>query len=79
MPPSRSHAVARGRLTPVVPVVGFVAAIDRVQIPAEESALRARFPDDDDACSAYVRAVPRRQGVSSLRRRESSAASSAGP
>lgn len=50
-----ARAVARGRLIAVVPVVGFVAAIDRLQIPAEEVALRARFSDDDDAC---VRAVP---------------------
>lgn len=59
-----AHAVARGRLIAVVPVVGFVAATDRLQIPAEEVALRARFFDDDDA---YVRAVPWWLGVSSVR------------
>ena len=59
-----ANAVARGRLIAVVPVVGFVLAIDRLQIPAEETALRARFPDDYDA---YVRAVPRWLGRSSLR------------
>lgn len=56
--------MARGRLITVAPVVGFVAAIDRLQIPAEEMALRARFSDDYDA---YVRAVPRWLGMSSLR------------
>lgn len=55
-----AHAVARGRLIAVVPVVGFVAAIDRLQIPA----LRVRFPDDYDP---YVRAVSRWLGASSLR------------
>ncbi len=56
--------MARGRLIAVVRVVGFVAAIARLQIPAEEAALRARFSDDYDA---YVRAVPRWLGVTSLR------------
>lgn len=38
-----AHAVARGSWVAVVPVFGFVAVIDRVQIPAEEAAMAELF------------------------------------
>ncbi len=51
-----AHALARGGLLTWLPVAGFVAVIDRVQIPAEESAMRANF---GQAYDDYVRRVPR--------------------
>lgn len=38
-----AHAVARRSWVGLLPVAGFVAAIDRGQIPAEEAAMRERF------------------------------------
>ncbi|TQL69754.1 phospholipid methyltransferase [Nocardioides albertanoniae] len=51
-----AHAVLRGGLLPFVPVVGFVAVIDRLQIPAEERAMSARFGADYEG---YRGSVPR--------------------
>ena len=51
-----AHALARGGLLTWLPVAGFVAVIDRVQIRAEETAMRARFAATYDD---YVRRVPR--------------------
>lgn len=55
-----AHAVARRSVAALLPAAGFVALIDRVQIPAEERALRGRFGDRFDR---YHRAVPRWIGV----------------
>jgi protein-S-isoprenylcysteine O-methyltransferase Ste14 len=41
-----AHAVARGNWVAVLPVLGFVAVIDRVQIPAEEAAMAELFGRD---------------------------------
>lgn len=51
-----AHALWLGRARTVLPLVGFVAWIDRVQIPGEESALRSRFGADFEA---YASRVPR--------------------
>lgn len=51
-----AHAVARGRWAAVVPVVGFVTVMDRVQIPQEEAALSDAF---GDSYAAYAAQVPR--------------------
>lgn len=51
-----AHAIARGGLLTWLPVAGFIAVIDRVQIPAEETAMRANFGETYDN---YVRRVPR--------------------
>lgn len=46
-----AHAVARGGWATLLPVAGFVAVIDRVQVQPEEAALRARFGAEyDDYC-----------------------------
>lgn len=50
-----AHAVARRSPAALLPVAGFVAAIDRWQIPDEERALAARFPEYAD----YAARVPR--------------------
>lgn len=51
-----AHAVRRGTLRALLPAAGLVAALDRIQIPAEEAALAARFgPAYDD----YRADVPR--------------------
>lgn len=50
-----AHAVARRSPLALLPVVGFVAAIDHWQIPAEEQALSAEFEEYAD----YVASVPR--------------------
>ncbi|HET8926270.1 MAG TPA: hypothetical protein VFN24_00385 [Microbacterium sp.] len=59
-PSARRHAVLRRSWVALTPVAGFVAVIDRVQIPAEERALHARF---GPACDRYRREVPRWVGV----------------
>jgi protein-S-isoprenylcysteine O-methyltransferase Ste14 len=51
-----AHAIARGGLLTWLPAAGFVAVIDRVQILAEERAMRANF---GAAYDDYVRRVPR--------------------
>lgn len=51
-----SHAVLRRSWPALAPVLAFVAVIDRVQIRAEEVALRSRFgPAYDDYCSRVPR------------------------
>ena len=55
-----AHAMLRRSAAALVPVAGFVAVIDRVQIPVEERALRVRFGRRYDR---YRRAVPRWVGV----------------
>lgn len=51
-----AHALWWGRARTAVPLVGFVAWMDRVQIPDEEAALRSRFGADFEA---YASRVPR--------------------
>lgn len=59
-----AHAALRRSVPALVPVVAFVAVIDRVQVRAEEAALRTRFgPAYDDYCSR----VPRWLGPGSVR------------
>lgn len=46
-----AHALARGGWATWLPVAGFVAVIDRVQVQPEEAALHARFGAEyDDYC-----------------------------
>lgn len=47
-----AHAVWRGRWVTLLPVAGFVAFIDRLQIEAEESALLEKFGDEYEAYRA---------------------------
>lgn len=51
-----AHGVWRGSPLTLLPAAGFVAWIDRLQIPAEEAALRVNF---GEAYDAYCRQVPR--------------------
>ena len=51
-----ANAIRCGSWAALLPVAGFVSYIDRVQIPAEESALRRLFGDDYET---YRRATPR--------------------
>ena len=51
----KAVAVWTGRVRCLLPVAGFVVYIDRVQIPAEEAALSARFGADFDAYRAATR------------------------
>ncbi|AGF72052.1 hypothetical protein A605_05230 [Corynebacterium halotolerans YIM 70093 = DSM 44683] len=51
-----AHAVHRRSPAGLLPVLGFVLAIDRWQIPAEEAALERAFGGEYDA---YRRAIPR--------------------
>ncbi|MGC5617178.1 methyltransferase family protein [Georgenia sp. Z1491] len=51
-----AHALSLRSPVAVLPACLFTAVIDRVQIPAEEAALRSLFGDEYDA---YVRATPR--------------------
>jgi protein-S-isoprenylcysteine O-methyltransferase Ste14 len=50
------HALARRSWAAALPAVGFLAAMDRLQIPAEEQALRRSFGADFEE---YAREVPR--------------------
>ena len=50
------HAIARRSLAALIPVAGFIIAIDRWQIPLEEEALAEIFGDD---FHDYRRRVPR--------------------
>ncbi len=59
-----AHAMLRRSLLAIAPVIGFVAVIDLVQIPAEERALRARFGRRYDR---YRRETPRWMGRSPRR------------
>jgi protein-S-isoprenylcysteine O-methyltransferase Ste14 len=58
-----ANAVRRGSGTALLPVAAFGLVIDRLQIPAEERALLARFGADYEA---YRAAVPRWLGRRSL-------------
>jgi protein-S-isoprenylcysteine O-methyltransferase Ste14 len=51
-----AHALLRGGWLTSLPVVGFVAVIDRVQIRPEETALSALFGEE---YADYCRRVPR--------------------
>lgn len=51
-----SHAVGRRSWRAVLPVAGYFAVMDRVQIPAEEAALCETFGAEFDD---YARRVPR--------------------
>lgn len=51
-----THALYRGSWTALLPVAGFVAYIDRVQVRAEEAALREKF---GPAYEAYLKSTPR--------------------
>lgn len=65
-----AHAVARGNGLAVMPVLGFVAVIDRGQIPAEEAAMAGLFGRD---YAEYAARVPRWLDLRSSSRREPSA------
>ena len=54
--PLLAHAALRRSWAALLPAAGFVALIDRIQIPAEESALREKF---GAAFDAYAAAAPR--------------------
>jgi protein-S-isoprenylcysteine O-methyltransferase Ste14 len=56
-----AHALLRGSAKALAPVAAFVAVIDRVQIPPEESAMASLFDADFEA---YRRRVPRWVGPS---------------
>jgi protein-S-isoprenylcysteine O-methyltransferase Ste14 len=49
-----ANAIRRGSWAGLLPLAGFVAAIDRLQVKAEESALEARFGADYEAYRATV-------------------------
>ena len=51
-----AHAAWRGSWAALVPIAGYVALVDRLQIQAEESALLERFGAEYDA---YRASVPR--------------------
>ena len=51
-----AHALLRGGRLTLLPIAGFVAVIDRLQIRPEEAALRATFGDE---YADYCRRVPR--------------------
>lgn len=55
-----AHAIGRGGLAPWLPVAGFAAVMDRVQIPAEEQALQQKF---GEAYAGYADRVPRWLGL----------------
>ena len=63
-----ANAVRRGSWTALLPVAAFGLVIDRLQIPAEERALLARFGADYEV---YRAAVPRWLGRRSLVREPS--------
>lgn len=63
-----AHAAWRGSWAALLPVAGFVAFIDRTQIPAEEAALREKF---GAAYEAYQANSPRwidQRSLSALQR-----------
>lgn len=51
-----AHALVRGSCTAGLPVLAYVIAIDRMQIPAEEAAMQDRFGKDYEE---YRSRVPR--------------------
>jgi len=58
-----AHAALRGSWVALIPAVGFTVLINRLQIAAEEAALRTRFGADYDV---YCAEVPRWLGRRSL-------------
>ena len=63
-----ANAIRRGSWTALLPVAAFVALVDRLQVTAEEPALRARFGAEyDDYCASVPRWVNHRS-VSVFRR-----------
>ena len=60
-----AHAVWRGSWAALLPVAGFVAVIDRLQVGAEEPALVESFGDEYES---YRASVPRWVGRRSLAR-----------
>lgn len=53
-----AHALARGGVRTVLPVAGFVALVDRLQVRPEEEALRATFGQAyEDYCERVRRWV----------------------
>ena len=58
-----AHAIWRGSWAALLPVAGFVAVIDRLQITAEEPALVTRFGDEYES---YRASTPRWIGLRSL-------------
>jgi len=50
-----AHALLRGGVRTWLPVAGFVAMVDRLQVRVEEQALRARFGQEYDEYCARVR------------------------
>lgn len=67
-----AHAVGRRSWPSLLPVVGFIAAMSRWQIAAEEQALAEHF---GDAYAGYRATVPRWLGPASLRAATSACAS----
>ena len=59
-----AHAVRRGSWVALAPVAGFIVLVDRVQIAAEEPALREKFGGEFEA---YCARVPRWLDRRSLR------------
>jgi protein-S-isoprenylcysteine O-methyltransferase Ste14 len=51
-----ANALARGSMKALLPVAGYVAVIDRLQIPREEASMAALFGDE---YAAYRARVPR--------------------
>jgi protein-S-isoprenylcysteine O-methyltransferase Ste14 len=51
-----AHAVHRGSLLALLPIAGYLAWVDRIQIPAEEEALRSLFGTE---WVTYCSSVPR--------------------
>jgi protein-S-isoprenylcysteine O-methyltransferase Ste14 len=51
-----ANAVRKGSWLALVPLAAFVGVVDRLQITAEESALRVKFGDE---YAAYCASVPR--------------------
>ena len=58
-----AHAVWRGSWAALLPVAGFVAVVDRLQVAAEEPALLGRFGAEYES---YRASTPRWVGVRSL-------------
>jgi protein-S-isoprenylcysteine O-methyltransferase Ste14 len=58
-----AHAAWRGSWAALVPIAGYVALVDRIQVEAEESALLEKFGAEYEA---YRASVPRWIGRSSL-------------
>jgi protein-S-isoprenylcysteine O-methyltransferase Ste14 len=64
-----ANGVRRGSWAGLLPVVVFVAAVDRLQIAPEEQALRAKFGAQyDDYCAAVPRWLDRRSLAGPSRR-----------